>query len=52
MPDNDGLWLLHGHTHQKDKVRDKQIHVGVDSWDGYPVSQDTISKIIQKRKNK
>ena len=47
-PRDKGMWLLHGHTHSKDKVRDKQIHVGVDAWDGYPVSSQQILDIINK----
>lgn len=31
-PINNGLILLHGHTHQFDKVRDRSIHVGWDAW--------------------
>lgn len=45
-PTNTGLWLLHGHTHGKWKVRDRMIDIGVDSWDYKPVSIDAISAII------
>ena len=47
-PIDRGNWLIHGHTHSKDKVRGKQIHVGVDAWDGYPVSHQEILDIINK----
>lgn len=39
-------WLLHGHVHNKWKIKDKQINVGVDIWDFYPVSLDKIIEII------
>lgn len=40
---DDGVPLFHGHTHSNDKVSlsangTKQIHVGIDSWNMYPVS--------------
>ena len=47
-PDNNGEWLIHGHTHNKEKVFNKQIHVGVDAWDGYPVSGQQILDILNK----
>lgn len=51
LPDR-GRILLHGHTHSKEKVtRSKrgslQIHVGVDSWDYRPVSEDEVIKTIE-----
>jgi len=40
---NDGLWLLHGHTHQIEKISGKNsIHVGVDAWDFKPVAFEDI----------
>ena len=45
-PNDEGLWLLHGHVHQRWKVMDRQINVGVDVWDFYPVSQAEIARII------
>lgn len=45
-PVDDGRWLLCGHVHEKWKVVDKMINVGVDQWDFKPVSVDEISKII------
>lgn len=47
-PRDTGMWLLHGHTHSQEKVQGKQIHVGVDAWDGYPVSTQQILDIINK----
>jgi calcineurin-like phosphoesterase family protein len=48
-PIDDGkTWLIHGHVHQAwrvDRPR-RQINVGVDMWDFYPVHEDTIAEII------
>jgi len=51
-PKDDGKVLLHGHTHAHDVVSRSangtlQIHVGVDSWEGCPVSLDRILGIIE-----
>lgn len=49
-PTDDGsTWLLHGHVHQAWKVDNdgRQINVGVDVWDYYPVHEDTIAEIMQ-----
>lgn len=45
-PIDDGRRLLHGHTHSKEKVRGRQIHVGVDAWDFTPVSEEQLMEII------
>ena len=44
--ENDGKFLIHGHTHSKRKVNGKQIHVGVDAWDFKPVPLQKIGNII------
>lgn len=41
-----GQFLIHGHTHQKVKVRDNMIHVGVDARDFYPTMEQTIAAEI------
>lgn len=46
-PKNDGNWLCHGHVHEKWRKRNKQINVGVDVWDFYPVHEQTIIDIIK-----
>ncbi len=46
-PFDKGNWLLHGHVHNKWKVKDKMINVGVDVWDFYPVSIDKIKELIK-----
>ena len=43
--ENDGNWLIHGHTHSKRVLRGKQIHVGIDAW-GEPVPVAKIAEII------
>jgi calcineurin-like phosphoesterase family protein len=52
-PKDDGKVLLHGHTHQHDVVSRSakgslQIHVGVDSWDYFPVSLDCVLSLISE----
>jgi calcineurin-like phosphoesterase family protein len=47
-PKDEGRWLLHGHVHQKWKVRGRMINVGVDVWDYAPVSLQEILAIVQK----
>lgn len=36
-PVDDGGWLLHGHVHERWRIRGRQINVGVDAWAGHPV---------------
>lgn len=45
-PANDGRWLLCGHVHEKWKVWENMINVGVDVWNFKPVSVEEIGKII------
>ncbi len=45
-PKDDGRWLLCGHVHEKWKIKNKMINVGVDVWDYKPVSIEEIKKII------
>ena len=45
-PTDEGMWLLHGHVHEKWQINGKQINVGVDAWAGKPVSEQTIIDII------
>jgi len=47
-PENKGQFLIHGHTHSKEKVNGKMIHVGVDAWNFRPVNIQEISNIIDK----
>lgn len=43
---DEGMWLLHGHTHLPDRVTGPiEIHVGVDAWDLTPVPEDRIIEL-------
>ena len=44
---DEGQWLLHGHTHGSWRMLGKQIDVGIDAWGGYPVSEDTLIKLME-----
>lgn len=46
LVEDQGQWLIHGHTHGKWKVLGKQIDVGVDIWDYTPVAQEELELII------
>jgi len=59
---DEGAWLLHGHTHSKEKLgpfmgpvvlfggepspRGRQVHVGLDAWELMPVSLGAIAGLI------
>jgi len=43
---NEGLPLLHGHTHAAQRQSGNQIHVGVDAWGMHPVSLDVITQLL------
>lgn len=45
-PPDRGGWLIHGHVHDKWKVNDRQLNVGVDVWDFRPVSEAQVLEII------
>lgn len=47
-PVDDGRWLLHGHIHDKWRVKDRMINVGVDVWGYAPVSQYAIMGLIER----
>lgn len=42
-----GDWLLCGHVHEKWKVCNRMINVGVDVWNFYPVPETEIIKILR-----
>jgi calcineurin-like phosphoesterase family protein len=44
-----GEVLIHGHTHQRERVRENMIHVGVDAWDFRPVLRSEVEQIIERR---
>ena len=45
-PLDDGEWLLHGHVHQRWRVRGRMINVGVDVWDYAPVPEDELVALL------
>lgn len=51
-PEWEPYWMVHGHTHSKEKIRDNMIHVGVDAWDYKPVSLEEIRALIEASPNK
>jgi len=48
-PEDDGKWLIHGHTHSSEKVSEhpREIHVGVDANNWTPVSEVEILNRIR-----
>lgn len=48
-PDPIDGWLIHGHTHAKERVDydSRSLHVGVDAWDLCPISEDTVIQVIE-----
>lgn len=46
-PRDRGGWLLHGHVHGAWVMKGRQINVGVDAWDYYPVSVTQIEQLIR-----
>jgi calcineurin-like phosphoesterase family protein len=57
-PRDQGGFLIHGHIHSGGhdgssrawKIKNRQINVGVDVWNYYPVSQQEIEGLINKYK--
>jgi calcineurin-like phosphoesterase family protein len=47
-PVDDGMWLFHGHVHEKWKQRERQINVGVDQWDFRPVALEELLRIVEE----
>lgn len=44
--ENANRWLLHGHTHSPERIRGRQIHVGVDAHDLEPVPLEWAQQVI------
>lgn len=44
----DERFLVHGHVHERWKVKGREINVGVDQWNFTPVSIDTIIALMQE----
>lgn len=47
-PPDEGDWLICGHIHEKWKIKDRMINIGVDQWDFYPVSEEQILEIVRE----
>jgi calcineurin-like phosphoesterase family protein len=47
-PVDHGLWLLHGHVHERWRQRGRMLNVGVDAWDYRPVSAATLAEIVNQ----
>lgn len=47
VPEFPGQWLVNGHVHEKWKVKDRQINIGIDQWNFTPVSSDQIREIME-----
>lgn len=49
-PDDEGHWLIHGHTHSDQRVdrEHRMLHVGVDAWDLTPVSDDQLISLMKE----
>ncbi len=45
-PTDNGLWLLHGHVHEKWLQRGRMINVGVDVHNFYPVNRDVLAEMM------
>lgn len=45
-PDDRGQWLIHGHTHRKNKKHGRMIHIGADAWDLTPVHVDQVRALM------
>jgi len=46
-PESSPIMLLHGHTHSSSrKTSSNMIHIGVDSWDWFPVSYNQIVEML------
>lgn len=50
--EDDGRWLIHGHTHSSIKTKRNMINVCVDAWNYKPVSKQQIEQIIQQQEEK
>lgn len=48
-PKEFGVTLIHGHTHEKEKITsNNHIHVGVDAWGYAPATYDEVLVLLKK----
>lgn len=45
-PDDNGLWLLHGHVHGLWRINGRMINLGMDAW-GKPVHVSEVASIME-----
>lgn len=45
-PKDTGKWLLHGHVHDKWLMKPRQLNVGVDQHDFYPISMEQVLQFM------
>lgn len=45
-PVDRGLWLVHGHVHEKWRQMGRMINVGVDAWGGFPIAEERLLELI------
>lgn len=47
-PVDRGMWLVHGHVHEKWRQMGRMINVGLDAWGGFPVSESQLLDLIDR----
>ncbi len=45
-PADEGMWLLHGHVHERWRQQGRMVNVGVDVWDFTPVPEEVIARLM------
>lgn len=45
-PMDEGMWLLHGHVHEKWRQQERMVNVGVDVWDFTPVAEEVLAAVM------
>lgn len=43
----DDEWLIHGHVHDLWRVNGRQINVGVDMWDFFPIRESILHTVVK-----
>lgn len=49
---DEGMWLLHGHTHSSEKLsaHPRQVHVGMDAWGLAPAEEEHVLALMRDEK--
>ena len=45
-PADEGMWMLHGHVHERWRQQGRMVNVGVDVWDFTPVPEEVIARLM------